>query len=101
MRPVVKPRFGIASSLSLSSGRTTRGPGGSKRFAKQRILNVSPANAGVHISTARAAGRWVPAFAGTAARAWFHLGQVGCPAGTKLAMTISFDPREFRVHHSI
>jgi len=50
-------------------------------------LNASPANAGVHISTARAAGRWVPAFAGTAARAWFHLGQVGCPAGTKLAMT--------------
>ena len=39
--------------------------------------NATPAEAGAHLSAARAAGRWVPAFAGTAGCARFHPGQVG------------------------
>jgi len=40
-------------------------------------LNASPAKAGVHLSAAGAADRWVPAFAGKAVWAWFHPGWVG------------------------
>src|ERR1700746_3927643 len=34
--------------------------------------SASPAKAGVHLSMARAADEWVPAFGGTAARTQFH-----------------------------
>src|SRR5262249_48723718 len=48
-----------------------------KPAGTQDNINAAPAEAGAHLSAARAAGRWVPAFAGTAGCAWFHPGRVG------------------------
>src|SRR5437667_4665405 len=50
-------------------------------------LTASPAKAGVHLSAAGAADRWVPAFAGKAVRAWFHPGWVGRAGRWQLVMT--------------
>src|SRR5205823_1908513 len=44
-------------------------------------LNASPAKAGVHLSAAGAADRWVPASAGKAVWAWFHPLRVGGAGG--------------------
>src|SRR5208337_3820016 len=47
------------------------------RRSQERMTNAAPVEAGAHLSAARATGRWVPAFAGTAGCPWFHPGRVG------------------------
>jgi hypothetical protein len=59
-----------------------RNQGGSRG---QRILVASPAKAGVHVSAARAADRWVPAYAGTAGCARFM------PSGSAMPVANLYD----------